>query len=157
MKLARAKLSDLDEEDQLLFLVLASTGMRLSEAFEIEQEFEERGCRFTIVGTKSATSKRRVPFPRVLIPYLPKRVSRPLFTGSIPAASKRLNRFLDHSGIDDPDKVVHSLRHRAQDRLRAAGCPRTIDGRCLDMKRRRSLRDMERDSPCRCCAGGLIA
>jgi hypothetical protein len=66
---------------------------------------------------------RRLPFPRVVIPYLPIRVLRPLFTGSIPAASKRLNRFLDHSGIDDPDKVVHSLRHRAQDRLRAAGCP----------------------------------
>ncbi|MCC8937921.1 hypothetical protein H8A97_22910 [Bradyrhizobium sp. Arg62] len=69
------------------------------------------------------TSKRRVPFPKLLIPYLPKRINRPLFSDSIPAASKRLNRFLDNCGIDDPDKVVHSLRHRAQDRLRAAGCP----------------------------------
>jgi transposase-like protein len=39
------------------------------------------------------------------------------------AASKRLNRFLDDIGITDPRKVAHSLRHRAQDRLRAAGCP----------------------------------
>jgi hypothetical protein len=40
-----------------------------------------------------------------------------------PAASKRLNRFLNDCGIVDPRKVLHSLRHRAQDRLRAAGCP----------------------------------
>jgi hypothetical protein len=42
------------------------------------------------------------------------------------AASKRLNRFLDDCGITDPRKVVHSLRHRAQDRLRAAGCPEDV-------------------------------
>lgn len=42
----------------------------------------------------------------------------------IPTASRQhLNRFLDNCRIDDPDKVVHSLRHRAQDRLRAAACP----------------------------------
>ncbi|MHC2282982.1 integrase [Bradyrhizobium diazoefficiens] len=123
MKLCHAGLGDLDEEDQLLFLVLASTGMRLSEAFEINEEFEERNCRYAFVGMKSLTSERRVPFPKVLLPRLPKRIQRPLFTGSIPAASKRLNRFLDNCGIDHPDKVVHSLRHRAQDRLRAASCP----------------------------------
>ncbi|WP_407114170.1 tyrosine-type recombinase/integrase [Bradyrhizobium sp. LMG 9283] len=123
MKLCHTGLGDLDEADQLLFRVLASTGMRLSETFEIDDEFEERGCRFTIVRKKSLTSKRRVPFPKVLLPYLPKRIKRPLFSDSIPAATKRLNRFLDNCGINDPDKVVHSLRHRAQDRLRAAGCP----------------------------------
>jgi len=34
--------------------------------------------------------------------------------------------FLDDCGIADPRKVVHSLRHRAQDRLRAAGCPEDV-------------------------------
>ncbi len=53
MKLCHAGLGELDEEDQLLFLVLASTGMRLSEAFEINEEFEERNCRYTFVGMKS--------------------------------------------------------------------------------------------------------
>jgi len=42
------------------------------------------------------------------------------------AASKRLNRFLDDIGIADARKVIHSLRHRAQDRLRAAGCPEDV-------------------------------
>jgi hypothetical protein len=41
-------------------------------------------------------------------------------------ASKRLGKFLDDIGITDPRKVVHSLRHRAQDRLRAAECPEDI-------------------------------
>jgi hypothetical protein len=34
--------------------------------------------------------------------------------------------FLNEIGIIDPNKVVHSLRHRAQDQLRAAGCPQDI-------------------------------
>jgi hypothetical protein len=55
-------------------------------------------------------------------------IKRPLFRqGDAPAAaSKRLNRFLNDIGIVDPRKVVHSLRHRAQDRLRAAGCPEDV-------------------------------
>jgi hypothetical protein len=28
--------------------------------------------------------------------------------------------------VADPRKVIHSLRHRAQDRLRAAGCPEDV-------------------------------
>jgi hypothetical protein len=54
---------------------------------------------------------------------IPKLIKGPLFEGGAPAASKRLNRFLNNCGIVDRRKVVHSLRHRAQDRLRAAGCP----------------------------------
>lgn len=42
------------------------------------------------------------------------------------AASKRLNRFLDDIGIADVCRVIHSLRHRAQDRLRTAGCPEDV-------------------------------
>jgi hypothetical protein len=34
-----------------------------------------------------------------------------------------LNRYLNDIGIIDTRKVLHSLRHRAQDRLRAAGRP----------------------------------
>lgn len=40
-----------------------------------------------------------------------------LLQGGAPAASERLNRFLNDCGIVDPRKVVHSLRHRAQLRL----------------------------------------
>ncbi len=124
IKLVKMRLKELQPSDQFLFVMLASTGMRLSEAFEIDREFEEHGCRYTIVGKKSLTSKRRIPFPKCVLALLPKQIEGPLFVGSIPAASKRLNRFLTDIGITDPRKVIHSLRHRAQDRLRAANCPR---------------------------------
>lgn len=42
------------------------------------------------------------------------------------AASKRLNKYLNDCGVVDKRKVIHSLRHRAQDRLRAAGAPQDI-------------------------------
>jgi integrase len=46
---------------QVLFRLLATTGMRLSEAFEIDDEMKERGCRYVIVGKKTEQSERRVP------------------------------------------------------------------------------------------------
>ena len=103
--------------------------MRLSEAFEIEGEEKEK-CRYVLVGKKTEQSLRRVPFPAAVLPFLPKTIKGPLFprTTQDPAdaASKRLNRFLDDCGIADPRKVIHSFRHRAQDRLRAAGCPEDV-------------------------------
>jgi integrase len=119
----KRNLNRLDEDDQLLFRVLAATGMRLSEAFEIDGEMKERGCRYIIVGQKTSQSLRRVPLPTAVLPFLPRNLKGRLFPGDARAASKRLNRFLDEVGIVDRRKVVHSLRHRAQDRLRAAGCP----------------------------------
>jgi integrase len=143
-------LGKLTEADQVLFRLLATTGMRLSEAFEIGQTIKvkvkvkingewtyelreqvngdatEQGVRYVIVGHKTPQSERRVPLPAGALPYLPKAIKGPLFTGGAPAASKRLNRYLRDIGITDPRKVLHSLRHRAQDRLRAAGCPEDI-------------------------------
>lgn len=116
----------LGESDQLLVRLLGATGMRLSEAFEIDAEATERGVRYVIVGKKTEQSLRRVPLPTNALAYLPKTIKGPLFDGGPRAASKRLNRFLREIGIADPRKVVHSLRHRAQDRLRAAGCPQDV-------------------------------
>jgi integrase len=123
----KRNLDRLDEGDQLLFRLLAATGMRLSEAFVIDGEMKERGCRYIIVGQKTSQSLRRVPLPAAVLPFLPRKLEGLLFPNDDPsAASKRLNRFLNEVGIDDRRKVVHSLRHRAQDRLRAAGCPEDI-------------------------------
>ena len=124
----KQNLDRLDEGDQLLFRVLAATGMRLSEAFEIDGEMKERGCRYIIVGRKTDQSLRRVPLPAALLPFLPRKIEGQLFKAEPRGAtSKRLMRFLRAVvGIDDPRKVVHSLRHRAQDRLRAAGCPEDL-------------------------------
>jgi integrase len=119
-KSGRYKLS---QSDQLLFRVLATTGMRLGEAFQIDGEQIEREIRYCFVGTKTEASRRRVPFPADLLPCLPAKISGPLFTGNPKAASKRLNDFLDDCGLTDPSIVVHSLRHRAADRLRAYECP----------------------------------
>ena len=70
--------------------------------------------------------------------HLPARINKPLFPmldatedrtapeRSAAAASKRLNRFLRGVGIADRRKVVHSLRHRAEDQLREADCPTPI-------------------------------
>jgi len=131
MKAIRNNLKRLGKADQLLVRVLASTGMRLSEAFEIDGEEKERGVRYVIVGKKTDQSLRRVPLPAAVLPYLPKSIKGPLFDltkhrDPSDAASKHLNRFLDDIGITDPRKVAHSLRHRAQDRLRAAGCPEDV-------------------------------
>jgi integrase len=123
MKEAERNLDRLDTGDQMLFRLLATTGMRLSEAFEIDDEMKEHGCRFVIVGKKTEQSLRRVPLPSGMLPYLPKAIKGLLFKGGAPAASKRLNRFLSDIGVASPRKVLHSLRHRAQDRLRASGCP----------------------------------
>jgi integrase len=131
MKAIKRNLTRLGEADQLLVRLLASTGIRLSEAFEIDGEQKERGVRYVIVGKKTDQSLRRVPLPAAVLPYLPKSIKEPLFAltkhkDPSDAASKRLNRFLDDIGITDPRKVAHSLRHRAQDRLRAAGCPEDV-------------------------------
>jgi integrase len=131
MKEIKRNFARLDASDQTLFRLLASTGMRLSEAFEIDGEEKERAVRYVIVGHKTEQSKRRVPLPTAVLPFLPKAINGPLFArsrhvDSADAASKRLNRFLNDCGIVDRRKVVHSLRHRAQDRLRAAGCPEDI-------------------------------
>lgn len=132
IKIIKANFSRLDKGDQLLVRLLASTGMRIAEAFEIfGEEEKERGCRFAMVGHKTEQSLRRVPFPAAVLPYLPARIKGPLFKRAAKdpadAASKRLNRFLrEECGITDPAKVIHSFRHRAQDRLRAAECPADI-------------------------------
>jgi integrase len=131
MKQIKRKLDRLDKPDQLLVRLLASTGMRISEAFEIDGEDKERSVRYVIVGKKTEQSLRRVPLPAAVLQYLPKSIKGPLFDRSknadpSDAASKRLNRFLDDCGIVDKRKVIHSFRHRAADRLRAAECPEDI-------------------------------
>ena len=130
MKVVKRNLAKLSEFDQLLFRLLASTGMRLSEAFEIDGEMKERGVRYVMVGKKTEQSLRRVPLPAAVLPYLRKAIKSRLFVSKHAdppdMASKRLGKFLDDIGITDPRKVVHSLRHRAQDRLRAAGCPEDV-------------------------------
>jgi len=124
MKKIRANLHRLDEADQLLLRVLASTGMDRGEAFSIAGERIDNGVRFCLVGTKTEARPRRVPFPKCLLPHLPKPIDKPLFKGRKDTASKRITEFLESIGVkcDDGRKLspFHSFRHRAGTRLREA-------------------------------------
>lgn len=124
MKLCRNNLLPrLKANERLLWLMCATTGMRHSECFAATEEFEENGIRYIIIGQKTETSERRVPLPTALLPHLPARITGPLFDNDIRNVSKNLLYSMRRTGITDPRKVVYSLRHRAHDRLRAAGCP----------------------------------
>lgn len=134
LRLCNENIHKLSGHDQLLWRLLTLTGMRLDEAFQIDEEFEESNIRFVIAGTKTPQSKRRVPLPTPLLPILPSKITGRLFAGTTKAAGKRIRYWLKDLGISydpdnetgDPRKVPHSLRHRAKDRLRAAGCPLEI-------------------------------
>jgi integrase len=128
MVLVRDNLGKLSPSDQLLVRLLVTTGMRRSEAFQITGEQCEGGIRFVIIGEKTPQSMRRVPLPESLLVDLPK-ITAPLFENSeanIDRTGKRLIRWLRDAGIKGHDKTIHSFRHRAQDKLRAAGCPLDI-------------------------------
>src|SRR4029079_26383 len=110
----RANLHKLEKSDQWLLRVLATTGMRRGEAFEIASEKTEDGIRYVTIGTKTPQSLRRMPLPKALLPHLPKKITGPLFTGRKDSASKRLAEFMRDIGITDPEKApMPSFRHRA--------------------------------------------
>ena len=95
--------------------------------FEIDREQRENGIRFCVIGTKTPQSLRRVPFPADLLPYLPKKITGQLIPGRMDTAGKRLREWLTDIGITDPDKApMHSFRHRAAQRMRAAGVPEDV-------------------------------
>ncbi len=147
MALCWANLDKLSASDQLAFRLLAASGMRLGEVFEIGTVIEkvikrkgqpdktiryvngtevEKGVRYCVAGTKTKNSTRRVPFPASVLPYLPAQITGPVLEGDSDGTSSRLNAWLRDIGIDDPAKVVYSLRHRAKDQLRAEECDEKI-------------------------------
>jgi integrase len=136
MALLGAHLPELSHEHQLLWRFLAATGMRLSEPFSITQEFTEGSIRYVIVGSKTPQSRRRIPLPEAVLPLLPHRIAGSLFTKPAKILGKDLNRFIRRAGIKDTAKVLHCLRHRAKDRLRAEECPLDIQYELLGHERR---------------------
>ncbi len=119
MALCYRNLSRLSSSDQLLWKLLAKTGMRLGEAMSINREYAERcsNIRYVEIGTKTQSSERKVPIPLDI--GMPDEVRGRLFKGTAAAASKRLNRHIKASIPDwTPDLVVHSLRHRTIEVLR---------------------------------------
>lgn len=144
MRLCLDNLDKLSDHDAKLFRLLAATGMRPGEAFEIgatitrkvknrktgeintvteiNSDKIEEGVRYVVVGTKTRQSKRRVPLPASWLALYPAPITGPLFRD--PArALPRLNAWMIDLGIVEEGKVLYSLRHRAKDRLRAVKCP----------------------------------
>lgn len=159
MALIRANLHKLSPNDQLLVRLLATTGMRRGEAFEIDSEQREDGIRFCVIGTKTAHSLRRVPFPKDLLDYLPEKINSQLIPGRADTAGKRLHQWMFEIGIPgilDPDirkedrtpgelnkAPMHSFRHRAARRLRNADVSEPLldaVGGWSDGKRKKSSR-----------------
>ncbi|GAA0246911.1 hypothetical protein LNAOJCKE_0449 [Methylorubrum aminovorans] len=125
MALANAQmLPKLGKDERLMWLILAATGMRHSEAFAIREEFREDGIRYVRVGKKTDSSKRRVPLPDCLLPHLPTKITGPLFEDpNLKNISKNLLRAVRRVVTKDKRKVVYSLRHRVHTRLREIECP----------------------------------
>ncbi|MHC2018700.1 tyrosine-type recombinase/integrase [Methylobacterium sp. CM6247] len=112
-----------DPQSRLLWLLLASTGMRLGEAFHINSEKIEKGIRYVEIGSKNAQSRRRLPLPDAVLPLLPEKITGQLFKSNSKNLGRVLQRLVRKAGADGEGKVLHSLRHRAKDRMRAEGCP----------------------------------
>src|SRR4051812_17754265 len=155
MALVREHLQELRAEDQLLWNWLARTGMRLDEPFQITEEHREAGIRFVIVGSKTASSKRRIPIPTAMLALLPAKITGSLFTDRSDVAGKWLRHFLRRLGImhdsekgtGDKRKVLHGLRHRAKDRLRAVACPLDLQYELLGHEEQTVAASYGRGSP----------
>ncbi|AWB20300.1 hypothetical protein DA075_04580 [Methylobacterium currus] len=135
MALVKANLHTFDHDERLLWVLLASTAMRRSEAWDITEEIRQSGIRGATIGSKTPTSERDIPFPDEVLPYLPSRITGCLFHDRDPIrgpinVGKRLMRRIRELGIQDERKVLHSLRHRGITRLREV----KINGHGIDSK-----------------------
>jgi integrase len=130
MAVMRGKLHTLREDQQLLWMLIATTGMRRGEAWDIMGEQEEDGLRKVRIGTKSPQSDRWIPLPEAVLPYLPAKIEGSLFSRKPEDVGKSLIKSMRRLGIRPTQpgtkKDLHSLRHRAKDRLRIAECPQDM-------------------------------
>ena len=141
----KANLHLLDEPDQRLVRVLATMGVRRSEAFQIASEETENRIWYRVVGADKGMARRRLPFPADLLSDLPKGgVKGPLLKGRPDNAGKRIRAWLTDIGvINDKDgrdiAPMHSFRHRAAQRM-----PRHPGG-CARSNRRMGQRQGQKD------------
>lgn len=121
-----------------LWVILATTGMRLSEALAIVGEKSEHGVRYIqIKKGKTKQSIRDVPLPDGFLAVRPEKIVGPLFPNWTPKlGTQRMNRWIERIGIKADDKVIHSLRHRAKSKLRKEeDCKESIEFALLGHER----------------------
>ncbi|SEH88703.1 Site-specific recombinase XerD [Methylobacterium sp. 275MFSha3.1] len=133
-----------EREEWLLFMLCATTGMRRGEAYEINAEKVEAGIRYVVVGTKNQQSLRRVPLPKAVMPLLPATIRGPLFAKDLKNLGRQTLRRMRALGVD---KDIHGLRHRAKDRLRAAGVPLDLQYEILGHEEKTIASSYGRGSP----------
>jgi integrase len=138
MAIIKANLGKLDNKrDKLLVRIMATMGLRPSEAFQIEGERIEKGVRYCHIcmrychiGTKSEHSNRRVPFSDDVLQsgLLPDKIEGRLLAGRYKGdADGKLAAFIrEDCGITDPLKVVYSFRHTFIGRLRDSGITKDL-------------------------------
>jgi hypothetical protein len=96
------------------------------------RQLAPNGIRFVTIGSKTLQSVRRVPFPADLLPHLPKKITGQLIPGGMDTAGKRSKKWHIEIGViklDDDERnltPMHSFRHRAAKRMRAAGIPEDV-------------------------------
>ncbi|WP_437871746.1 tyrosine-type recombinase/integrase [Methylorubrum extorquens] len=129
MAIVRADLDNWRDDARLLWVLCATTGMRAGEAFLIKGERTIEGVRCvnlrpTLKGEtiKTPQSKRWLPLPKQVLPFIPSRIEGPLFERSQSAVLHWVNRRLAKLGLarQDSAKSLKSLRHRAVERLNTA-------------------------------------
>lgn len=126
-------------EHQLLALLVACTGMRPAEACSIRSEELISGYRCVTVGAKldgdDNEGERKIPLPEIVLPYLPAKITGPLFANApiddpvkyrryMVHRSNDMNKYLKDIGIHVPiKKTFYSFRHREISVLDEAECP----------------------------------
>ncbi|AWN35430.1 tyrosine-type recombinase/integrase [Methylobacterium radiodurans] len=113
-------------------MLCAAIGMRRSEAYSIKTERIVGDLRCVTIGQKTEASEREIPLPSVVLPFLPAKITGPLFKKDLKNPGRETLRSIRRLGIKDPDACIHGLRHRAADRLRNA---KVNEQRCHDSMR----------------------
>ena len=156
MQVMRGSLHLLDRfgsDERLMWMWCATTGARPVEVYSISEEFREetvgeRPIRWVWLRNAknpNKASKRRIPIPDGLTPYLPERIREPLFEKPLYLILIHIKFVMATLGISLRDdngrerKTVYSLRHRAKDRLLAAGCD--VDRRKAIMGHAKEIHD----------------
>jgi hypothetical protein len=121
MATIRADLDTWSTYEQQAWVLLASTGARLFEVHDLDDEDYTEQCRVIALG-KAGEMKRRVVIPACAEPFLPAIIDEPLFPLSCEYLEKKLRVRLTRLGLGE-GKGLSSLRLRAEGRLKQGETP----------------------------------
>jgi integrase len=121
MAVVRADLHTWSTYERQAWVLLASTGARLFEVCDLDDEDRADQCRVIALG-KAGETKRRVVIPACAEPFLPPIIDGPLLPLSREYLEKRLRARLKRLGLGE-GKRLPSLRLRAEGRLKQAETP----------------------------------